>query len=172
MCWSSQFLHYARFVVIQPGLDYYKSKYLEESGDLYHLRQSAFAARVFDPFYLAVADHQMLCLLVESLKHFDYPEFTDEFLEKLKAELPRARQQAAAPFDWNSLKGSSLYDNRVNSRMRRQQAEARVHAAAVNEIYAGDGIDNREVHFSNWKDDPGERGQDGFGSGGDSDSLG
>jgi hypothetical protein len=93
------------------------------------------------------------------LKHFNRPEFTDEFIANLKKEIPEAILQSRMDFDWDVLPQSDNYIRRVNN----QRLRMRQRAAFEEEGHCDD-IDTdstkpkgRETSYDNWKDDPGER---------------
>ncbi len=50
-------------------------------------------------------------LQVDLLHRFGFPEFTFEFLEGLKSEIPRYRRMARVHFDWKALDGATEYDD-------------------------------------------------------------
>lgn len=49
-------------------------------------------------------------LLVDDLKYFDFPEFTQAFLLLLKGELPLLLEHAQKDFDWSKVPGAAEYD--------------------------------------------------------------
>ena len=73
-----------------PGIAYYRKQYREKGGDLYRLRLSAEACQIFDPFKLCSFSVERLNLLADKLSHFEYRQFTSEFIKGLKKEIPLA----------------------------------------------------------------------------------
>lgn len=75
--------------VAYPGIAYYRKQYREEGGDLYRLRLLAEACQIFDPFKLCSFSVERLNLLADKLSHFEYRQFTSEFIEGLKKKFHR-----------------------------------------------------------------------------------
>ena len=145
--------------VISPALTKYRKLYEEVTGDHFDGKRAIEGCQLFDPFYLATCDVQAANLLVEKLKHFKRPEFTDEFLDSLKKEIPEAIRHSKIVFDWEDMAKSKQYARRFNNRQirtRQRVAYAEVGHAEnvnlVNRIPRG-----RETVYTTWKDDPGER---------------
>ena len=78
-----------------------------------------------------------LCLLCDTLNHFGFKLFTDDFMNKMKADFKDAVQVATIDtFDWESIKPSKQYENRLRGKKLRCPARA---------------------HEFDWKDDSGEK---------------
>ena len=123
--------------VASPGIAYYRKQYREEGGDLYRLRLSAEACQIFDPFKLCSFSVERLNLLADKLSHFEYRQFTSEFIEGLKKEIPFAIGISQQAFDWDSIKETKQYKTRMSRSIKRRQL--------------GDD------HDFDWKKDPGEK---------------
>jgi hypothetical protein len=155
---EQEFLAHAKDV-ISPALTKYRKLYEEETGDHFDGKRAIEGCQLFDPFYLATCDVQAANLLVEKLKHFKRPDFTDEFLDNLKKEIPEAIKHSKTVFDWEDVAKSQQYARRFNNRQirtRQRVAYAEVgHAENVNLV---DRLPRgRETVYATWKDDPGER---------------
>ena len=90
-----------------PGL------FLERNGDFFRFRKAIKAAKIFDPFVLAVLPLKSLAEMIDELSHFQYPEFNQEFLDGMKKEVPSAVLDALQIFDWDSVEVSHRYKTRI-----------------------------------------------------------
>jgi hypothetical protein len=63
---------------------------------------------MFDPFCLATCNVEAAKLLVEKLKHFNRPEFIDEFPDDLRKEIPEAKRHSKMRHDWEDVPRSKL----------------------------------------------------------------
>ena len=95
---------------VQVGYDYYTTKYSTPGGELYDLKRAFQGAGVFAPKALAEMGAAALEALIDLLALFGFPEFTAEFLQGMKAELPEVIRHAKQPFDWAKVKGAAEYD--------------------------------------------------------------
>ncbi len=66
-------------------------------------------AEIFDPLRIKEMTKAATMLQADLLPKFGFPEFTNEFVEALKKEIPPYRRMARAHFDWNSLDGAQEY---------------------------------------------------------------
>lgn len=71
------------------------------------------------------------------MKHFEYPDFDDEFLTNLEMEIPLAVKHANKEFDWNSIKETHNFKIRIDRKIKRRRLN--------------------DGNVLEWKDDPGER---------------
>ena len=138
------------------------------------LRKGAYACQIFDPFVLKNLPVSALeLLLVDNLACFEsikgQPFFTQQFLRLMKTEIPKAKEHAEKPFNWDSIKDSDRYKDRKNRReMKKELAKVR------NEVEDGDepeceyepyeqsdeAGDRREPdQADDWKEDLGEYGR-------------
>ena len=90
-----------------PGL------FLERNGYLFRFRKAIKAAKIFDPFVLAVLPLESLAVMTDELSHFQYPEFNQEFLDGMKKEVTSAVSNAYQIFDWDSVEVSDSYKTRI-----------------------------------------------------------
>ena len=52
------------------------------------------------------------------MKHFEYPDFDDEFLTNLEMEIPLAVKHANKEFDWNSIKETHNLKSELIEKLR------------------------------------------------------
>ncbi len=126
---------------VQPGYTYFSNLYIQEEGKLHNLCMAFKGAEIFDPLRVKEMSEDATILQADLLARFGFPEFTTEFLEGVKKEIPRYRRMARAHFEWNSLDGAQDYNDK-----RREQNDRRVHDPTL-----------WEPAYSNWKHDPAER---------------
>ncbi len=60
--------------------------------------------------------------LVDTLQHFGYPEFTDEYLVLFK-ELPGVISLAKQDFDWGTVPGAKKYNTALQKSMQSAQQQ-------------------------------------------------
>ena len=94
---------------VQPGYTYFSNLYIQEEGKLHNLYMAFKGAEIFDPLRVKAMSEEATILQVDLLARFGFPEFTPEFLEGVKKEIPRYRRMARAHFEWNSLDGAEEY---------------------------------------------------------------
>jgi hypothetical protein len=158
---EEDFLEHAKSVV-QPAIEKYRAIFVAEGGDHVELKRAMNACKLFDPFFLATADIEVLYLLADDLPCFGngYPEFQKaDFIANLKAEIPKAVEHAKKPFDWDATADSKQYEDRARRRKllsRKRVAEAQLGQNAETASTSMDS-DGREPTFENWMQDPGER---------------
>jgi hypothetical protein len=128
---------------VKPGYDYFTALYIHEEGKLHNLYLAFKGAEIFDPLRVVEMSEAGTMLQADLLLRFGFPEFTLEFLEGLKKEIPRYRRMARAHFDWNALDGSKEYEESLRVRRERREHDPTV----------------REPAYTNWWDDPAERGR-------------
>jgi hypothetical protein len=84
--------------ILHPAGEYYNKLFLEEDGDCYNIRQMSEACLIFDPIELSkmsetdivVTNHKRADLL----EFFRYKQFTDDFIKRLKKEMPALVKEA------------------------------------------------------------------------------
>ena len=98
-----------------PALNYYNEQFIRKNGDFYKLRKRWKACEIFDPLFLKGKENniQRLNNIARDLKHFEYPDFDDEFLTNLEMEIPLAVKHANKEFDWNSNKETHNFKIRI-----------------------------------------------------------
>ena len=99
----------------KPGYDYFTKLYIHEEEKLHNLYLAFKGAEIFDPLRVVQMSEAGTMLQVDLLNRFGFPEFTNEFLEGLKTEIPRYRRMARAHFDWNALDGAKEYDDALRT---------------------------------------------------------
>ena len=134
---------------VHVGYDYFTAKYITPGGELHDLKRAFKGAGVFAPKALAEMDPAALEALIDLLALFGFPEFTAEFLQGMKAELPEVIRHAKQPFDWARVKGAAEYDVALVRRKRTGAAAAAFPAAA-----APPAAMTREKKFGKWEEDP------------------
>ena len=67
-------------------------------------------------------------LLIDDLALFQFPDFTPEFLDNLKKELPALKQQAEKDFDWSAVPGAKEYDDRLARKLKAKASKAKAAA--------------------------------------------
>ena len=91
--WKEKFPYRSRDELIEygksigrPGFEYYEKLFKEESGDLFKLRQRGLSCRLFDPFFLKGKEREIegLELITDELTSFEYEQFDNEFIARLK----------------------------------------------------------------------------------------
>ena len=151
--------------------------------DVIRTKNAYLACKVFDILYLrtepSITD---LELMIDDIAFFQFPEFTVEFLQQMKDELPNLlRLVSTNDFDFDARDvGGKKYNDRVITRARRARKRAIVLEVAMqaheNEFNHGDNvipinIEEKIAHVDNvmnllndtdfrvmeWKNDPGER---------------
>ena len=176
------FIAYAK-TCVQKGYDYYENKFnlpaqrvtlnsggagvKFESGEMRGFKQALFGARIFDPEILISESIDKLERRIDALKHFKYPEFTDDFLANMKKEIALAKQHAAAEFDWEKTKGADEYNKkktRKEETKKRNDARRKADQATEGQekkrrsAPAATKTPTREdIVFESWRDDYGEK---------------
>jgi hypothetical protein len=85
-------------------------------------------------------------ILCDYLKRLGFQQFTDEFINKLKLEVPRLKDLADLPYDLNNVKGVAAYIDALQANVARQ-----------NKLEENDpSFDSREERYKTLEDDPGE----------------
>jgi hypothetical protein len=164
--------------VVRPGIEKYKKLLMlpppgegEVATDLMRSKQAFLSAKVFDVLYLATGPHlQSLEMLVDGLKDFGYPEFTESFLSDMKKEIPYVLELAKKEFNWEAAPESRTYRSRAVGRSLREKKRAMMDAEAeVNREEGSDGLRTfanlnisdlplrSAMPFKDWEDDPAER---------------
>jgi hypothetical protein len=128
---------------VKPGYEYFTKLYIQAEGKLHNLYLAFKGAELFDPLRVVQMSEAGTLLQVDLLHRFGFPEFTIEFLEGLKREIPRYRRKARAHFDWNALDGANDYNDTLRAHQERTQHDPTL----------------REPAYTNWWDDPAERGR-------------
>ena len=114
--WSSKFPHQDRTSlgnhcksIIVPVIDYYDNLFHSDDGDNASVSKAANACKLFSPFFLKdnCNDIPLLNTFADSLRAFEFRQFTDEFIHCIKREIPKAVELACAPFDWDSIADST-----------------------------------------------------------------
>ena len=100
---------------VKPGYDYFTTLYIHEEGKLHNLYLAFKGAEIFDPLRVVQMSEAGTMLQVDLLNRFGFPEFTNEFLEGLKTEIPRYHRMARAHFDRNALDGAKEYDDALRT---------------------------------------------------------
>jgi subtilisin family serine protease len=140
---------------VQVGYDYYTGKYNTLGGELYALKRAYQGAGVFNPKKLRELPVASLEILIDLLANFGFPEFTEEFLAGMKAELPEVIRNAKQPFDYSEMEGVAEYDAAlVQARRKRTAAAAPVAAADAPAAPAAAAAPVRVPTFNTWEDDP------------------
>lgn len=124
--------------VVKPGYDYYNRLYNAVGGELFLLKQAYRGASVFDILKLKSMSVETASLLVDDLAKFDFDEFTGEFLEGLKKELPEVIRHANLDFDFSKVDGAAEYDACLARKLKAKAAKA-AKTAKVAQAAGGDG---------------------------------
>lgn len=162
----------------RPGHEKYIEQFINPNGRCTNLRRCANVLRLLDPFELNRLDVTSLELLADGLCHFKSDDgtrwFSDEFIAGVKTEIPKAKEHAAKPFDWDKLPESDLFQNRSENRnLKKQLKKAAARARGEVETIAVDDegndvsdliaeqsevLGNRSTppKAASWKDDLGE----------------
>jgi len=74
-----QFEDFGR-AAVQPGYDYYKKLFCTSGGDMNRLKNALRAATILDLLKLMHMSLLSAELLLDDLKYFDFPKFTQAFL--------------------------------------------------------------------------------------------
>ena len=118
------------------------------------------AVKLFNPMYLKSEPPIMVLEdMVDDLRYFGIDDFDDqEFLNKIKNELPEAIRISKLDFDWDSISESKAYIQRVKRRKRKHRLMALV--AEVTRREAGpqervdadlnENIDTEELYHGEW----------------------
>ena len=62
---------------------------------------------------------QRLNNIIRGLKHFEYPDFDDEFLTNLEIEIQLAVKHVNKEFDWNSIKETHNIKIRIDRKIKK-----------------------------------------------------
>ena len=87
---------------------------------MYSLKRASRACQMFNPFVLNEVSINLLELLVDDLQYFEYRCFANEFLNRMKKELPLAIEHANEIFESESMKPSKQYETRLDRRIKRK----------------------------------------------------
>ena len=118
---------------VQKGIDYYIKTFNQSKGDMYKYKKALFAASVFDPLLVNDMSELQVEELVDGLSHFGFKQFDNQFLVKLKGEVPTLIQHAQLPFDWSRVEGAAEYDKQEAAEAARESREARSWMGDVSE---------------------------------------
>ena len=129
---------------VTPAFDYYNSVFNTEGGDSFAMKVALRGMTVFNPLKLKDMSISVAELLVDDLSFLEFPEFTDEFLEGVKKELPSIREEARKPFNWDAVPGAEAYNTSQERDVDPPDPR---------------GVSTREVHFRTWQEDIGEKGR-------------
>ena len=125
-------------------------KYIEQfysiEGRCTSIRRCTYTIRLVDPFELKRLNFTSLELLADGLTHFKSNDntrwFSDEFIARVKSEVPKAKEHAEREYDWDSILDSNLYQNRIlNRRLKKNIAEVAARARGEVETIARDSDD-------------------------------
>ena len=134
---------------VQVGYGCYTAKYNTPGGELHDLKRAFQGSGAFAPRALAEMDPAAPEALIDLLALFGFPEFTAEFLQGMKAELPEVIRHAKQPFDWARVNGAAEYGVALARRKRTGAAAAAPSAAA-----APPAAMTREKKFDKWEEGP------------------
>ena len=131
---------------VTPAFNYYKKIFNTEGGDSFAMKCAlrAMTMTVFNPLKLRNISISTAELLIDDLSFLEFPEFTDEFFEGMKKELPSIRDEARKQFNWDAVPGAEDYNNSQERDVDPPDPR---------------GVSTREVHFRTWQDDIGEKGR-------------
>ena len=109
----------------QPAIDYYNKVYNTEAGDCYNVRQMVDASQIFNPIFLkGKSDTEIVTVLhplVDKLIHFGYPQFTEDFLNQMKKEIPKLLNEVNRHHDLDEIKPSKLFKTRMQKRIKKKK---------------------------------------------------
>ena len=109
----------------QPAIDYYNKVYNTEADDCYNVRQIVDTSQIFNPIFLkGKSDTEIVTVLhplVDKLIHFDYPQFTEDFLNQMKKEIPRLLNEVNRYHDFDEIKPSNLFKTRMQKRIKKKK---------------------------------------------------
>ena len=84
----------------------------------------ASAAKMFSPIFSGGKSNAevvtVLNPLADQLKSFGYTHFTEEFIDKLKMELPNIIEEANKDHDLDKILPSMQYESRMEKRIRKE----------------------------------------------------
>jgi hypothetical protein len=147
---------------VQAGYNYYTAIYNTPGGELYDLKQAYQGAGVFNFKKLAELRPAALEALIDLLAKFEFPEFTEEFLAGMKAELPEVIRHAQQPFDFSKVDGAEAYDAALARRLLKKAYQAAAASSSSSSSSSSrpaaddedDPVSARETQFDKWEDDP------------------
>jgi hypothetical protein len=143
--------------VVQPGLAYIQSHFLDHGAPYRNTYDAFRAARLFDPRIACNLSKPRLEILIEGLYKFDFPEFTSHFLAQLKKELDGYLEECNKQFDWDSLPGAAEYNSKLAKKSRRTTGSGDVgDEDGEDDMYHEPSKYDREVPRQ-WQDDYSER---------------
>ena len=122
---KSDFMAHGRSVV-KPGFDYYRTLFLDPSGDYYSLKQAYHVARIFNVRTAATLDAAAINEAINELNVFKMPEFTPAFREGMKKEVAvyKAAVNLTALRDdtdddfWSGVEGAAEYDTALKAKSK------------------------------------------------------
>ena len=84
-------------------------------------------AKFFTPIFLTgISDDEVITILnplADQLKYFGYTHFTQDFIDKLKKELPKLVEEANHDHDLDKIKPSRTFKSRMEKRIRRKKLD-------------------------------------------------
>ena len=129
--WKLEFMHRTHDTllqhgkqVLQPAFGYYKKLFIEDGGDCCHMSKMAEACEIFNPILLKdISETEIVTVLhymADKLIHFKYTEiFTEDFIRRLKKEMPGVVEAAKPNHNLDNIKGSRQYYIRMQQKMKR-----------------------------------------------------
>ena len=129
--WKKKFPHRTKTDLMEHGKDilqpvgrYYNKQFIDENGDCHQMRVMSEAAQIFDPIFLSkqsTADIvTVLHFLADKLSVFNYRQFDEQFMERLKKEMPKLVKEAKADHDLDRIPSTRQYQTRMQKRIRRK----------------------------------------------------
>ena len=111
--------------ILQPVGHYYKSQFLEKTGDCFKMREMSEACQMFDPLFLckmSTADVvTVLHALAEKLAVIGFRQFDESFIDKLCKEQAKVVKEAKRDHDLDRIPASRQYQTRLQKRIRRKK---------------------------------------------------
>ena len=87
---------------------------------MHHSRKAVyFANTVLNPLWLKMQRDEDLALAhshADMLKHFQCPEFDEEFIKAFKMEIPKMIERAKCNYDWDGIKSSRQHATRLQNK--------------------------------------------------------
>ena len=101
--------------ILQESKKYYVKLFKKEDGDCYKIHQMAAAAQIFNPLYIKDMSNADIVVtlheLADKLVHFQYSHFTENFISRLKKEIPGVVNEANFDSDLDKFENSEGFSS-------------------------------------------------------------
>ena len=95
--------------------------------------------------------------MLSLLKHFGFPQFTDEFIGRLKTQVALVIEAAKEDYNWDAVDGAAAYNHSLENKNKKRAERVRRNSGDIDELDKDEGDGRTRTVICTWRDDPGER---------------